>query len=108
MSVDSLRETIQTLSQRKETLDLACKDLQTRVEKENDPDKKQALEILAAFALASHSYCNQLENLWIASFALKNQLETLKEMILSTPFIKDDQEVSRDLDTIFKKYDPTH
>lgn len=79
-----------------------------RVENENDPDKRKAWEILSAFALASHSYCNQLENLWLASFALKNQLETLKEMILSIPFIKDNQEISRDIDTIFKKFDPTH
>jgi|GEM_PF-4621899 len=100
-----MRNAIQTLSHRKRTIDLVWNDLNRRIENETDLDKKQVWETLMAFALASRSYCDQLENLWISNLALKNQMIALKEMILSIPFIRNSPEVGHNIELLFRGHD---
>ena len=50
----------------------------------------------------------RLEESWIANFALKYQLELLKDIVIQLPDVKNNPGVLQDIEKLCKKYDRSY
>ena len=66
---------------------------------------KSALAMLSESLLATRSAFTQIENLYLTNAILKKQVETLKDMLLSIPEIKNNQQFR---ERIQKEFEERH
>ena len=62
-------------------------------------------KILVEYASFMNDNYTRLEESWIANFALKDQLELLKDIVIQLPDVKNNPAFLQDIEKLFKKYD---
>ena len=51
---------------------------------------------------------SEFENQLVAQYALKDQIELLKDILVQLPDVVNNQEIQNDIKRLFKEYDASH
>lgn len=98
--LDNLRRDLQ--ARRKQLSDMSK---QFDILSGQDPEEKMVKKTLSQYALLMEILYSHIEKLSIANFALKEQIEILRDVIQSLPDVKDNLVMQTDIDLAFKRED---
>jgi hypothetical protein len=79
----------------------------SKTEKEDD-FKRMSFDVMEDYASYMIDIYTRLEEIWISNFALKDQFELLKDIVIQLPDVKNNPQILQDIEKLFKKYDKSY
>ena len=75
---------------------------------EQDEFKQTCRKVIEEYAYFMTDIYTRLEETLISNFALKDQLDLLKDIVIQLPGVKNNPKILQDIERMFKKYDKSY
>lgn len=95
-------------AERRNRLKILHNEFDRLAKNEQDESKRISHKVMGEYAYYMTDIYTRLEEIWISNFALKDQFELLKDIVIQLPDVKNNPNILQDIEKLFKKYDKSY
>jgi hypothetical protein len=95
-------------AERRNRLKIIQNEFDRLAKNEQDESKQISHKVMREYAYYMTDIYTRLEEIWISNFALKDQFELLKDIVIQLPDVKNNPNILQDIEKLFKKYDKSY